>query len=138
MTQLKNINDCVVATPMTTIGMGNPGIVDGDTISEPISGNCKDKYKKKSKKRKMKKLNEFISEGLFTKSPESIAKSLYNIYKKNPNEFSDEFSMMIGELNKLFEEDDLNGDEIITQAIWLCGRQHTLDKTYLKKLDQLS
>ena len=53
------IEDCVFATPLNTVGMGNP-VVDMDGIStEPICG-AKPQKRVTKKKKKMKSLKSYL------------------------------------------------------------------------------
>ena len=107
---------------MTTTGMGNPSIVDGDTISEPISGISK----KKRKKRKMKSLNEYVNEANETSINENwtlrdmdkVAKSLGDFRKKHPEgSFKSMVGIFLNSVYALVDEKDRNDLQKISKAI---------------------
>jgi hypothetical protein len=63
MKHLKTYIECdagITATPTNTMGMGNPGEIAPDTLSEPIGGTAKSEVEKKKKKKKMKSLAESL------------------------------------------------------------------------------
>lgn len=61
MKHLKTYCEDAFVTPGNTLGMGNPGVIDGETLSEPI-GTAKSEVEKNKKKhkKKMKSLVESI------------------------------------------------------------------------------
>jgi len=66
MKQLKAYIECGdAATPANTMGMGNPGQVDSDTLTEPIGGVEKTAKALKQNDRKKKKKFKSLAESLF-------------------------------------------------------------------------
>lgn len=64
MKTLQTYIECDLATPANTLGMGNPGEISQDTLTEPI-GTAKSEIEKNKKKRK-KKIKSLV-ESLFDK-----------------------------------------------------------------------
>ena len=62
------------ATPANTMGMGNPGQIDGETLTEPIEGTAKC-IRQKEKKRK-KKIKESLFDGDLVTSAPSVLKNI--------------------------------------------------------------
>ena len=57
-----------LSTPGNTIGMGNPGMIDGETLTEPIEGTAK--CIRQCEKKKRKKIKESLfDDDLVTKEP---------------------------------------------------------------------
>ena len=79
MRALKTYLEELAATPGNTIGMGNPGQIDGDTLTEPIEGTAKCIRQREKKKRK--KIKESLFDSDLVTSDLSIIKDIKKLSK---------------------------------------------------------
>ena len=67
MKTLQTYIECDLATPANTMGMGNPGEIAPDTLTEPIGTAKSEMEKPKKKKKKIKSLAESLFDDNITK-----------------------------------------------------------------------